>query len=151
MHGTLFRPHRLIPGCINQAEFIVQARSCEFHLGFVTHDLLLPCCCCYFLAQITFGKINLKACCFFPLLPFFFLLPAAMPEALMEQWNQAQTVTPLEDLELQIGQRGPESSGSDRGEMEEEIGREINGWMDGQADRRMVGRTDGWTHRQMNG
>lgn len=41
----------------------------------------------------------------------------------MEQWNQAQTVTPLSDLELRVGQRGSESSGSDRGEMEEEIDR----------------------------
>lgn len=46
-----------------------------------------------------------------------------MPEALMEQWNQALIVTPLPDQELQIGLRETESSESDRGEMEEEIDR----------------------------
>ncbi|XP_075897373.1 uncharacterized protein LOC142898346 [Nelusetta ayraudi] len=40
---------------------------------------------------------------------------SAMPEALMEQWNQALIVTPLPDQELQIGLRGSESSESDRG------------------------------------
>lgn len=124
MLGILFQPRPFIPGCINQAEFIVQTRSCKFQLDFITHGLLLPCSRCYFLTQITFWKINLKACCFFlPLLPSFFLLPAAMPEALMEQWNQALIVTPLPDPELQIGQRGSESSESDRGEMEEEMDR----------------------------
>lgn len=113
MLGILFQPLPFIPARINPAEFIVQVQ-----LDFVTRDLLLVCSRCYFLALITFWKMNLRASCF-PSSASFFRLPAAMPEALMELWNQSQTVTPLPDLELQIGQRGSESSGSDRGEMEE--------------------------------
>lgn len=112
--GILFQPLCFVH--INRAEFIVQTHCCKFQLDFITHDLLLLCGFCYFLALITFWKINLKA--FFSSASFFFL-PAGMPEALMEHWNQAQTVTPLPEQELQIGQRLSESSGSDRGEMEE--------------------------------
>lgn len=61
--------------------------------------------------QVTFSKINHKA----------MILPAVLPEAVQFLWRQAATITPIPGSDLQVGDRGPESSDSqEAAEREEE-------------------------------
>lgn len=60
---------------------------------------------------VTFSKINHKA---------IYSLPAFLPPEVQFLWKQAATITPLPGLELQAGERGPESTDSEK-EKEQEM------------------------------
>ena len=79
----------------------------SFKFFFFPRLLILIRTCCYFQGRDLSNLFKNKP-------QIYFFPPAVLPEEVQFLWRQAATVAPLSGLDLQVGERGPESTDSEK-------------------------------------